>query len=285
MGWRLSAAIPASVIADVPHLREKTGKLGAIARACSIFGVWEVLLYPDDAKHDQKADLELCSEILRFVETPQYLRRQLFGLSPNLRFTGVLPPLQTPPHDVPHTLEECRVGDVREGVVVSGQRGHRSVDAGLQKRFEFDGDVPVGARVTIRIEALGEHPRCKIADTSEIPAYWGYRVRQTKFKLANLLEREEFDLKIGTSRYGRLARDVWPAIANSMRNAGSILVAFGSPRAGLREILEQEGKTPEDVFDYFVNVVPDQQVSTVRTEEALLVSLNALSLIRLGGLP
>ena len=86
-GRKLSVAVPASVISDIPHLREKTGRLGAIARACSIFGVNEIILYPDDAGRDQKADLELCGEILNFLETPQYLRKRLFRLSPNLRFT------------------------------------------------------------------------------------------------------------------------------------------------------------------------------------------------------
>ena len=33
----------------------------------------------------------------------------------------------------------------------------------------------------------------------EISIYWGYRVKQSKFKLATLLEKEKFDLRIGTS--------------------------------------------------------------------------------------
>lgn len=273
-------AVPASVISDIPHLREKTGKLGAIARACSIFGVNEIILYADDARRDQKADLELCGQILTFLETPQYLRKRLFRLSPSLRFTGVLPPLQTPPHDVPHTLEACKVGDIREGVVVAKQKGKLAVDAGLDKPFESDGDLPIGTRLTVKITEIEKTLGGEIVDDAKIRIYWGYRVRQPKFRLGSLLEKEKFDLKIGTSRYGTRILDVWSEITNSMKKAGSILIAFGSPRLGLIEILRQEGKAPQDVFDYFVNTAPRQKVSTVRTEEALLISLGLLNLMR-----
>jgi hypothetical protein len=56
------------------------------------------------------------------------------------------------------------------------------------------------------------------------------------------------------------------------------LIVFGSPKRGLQEILKQEGKTPEEAFDYFINTVPNQNVSTVRTEEAILISLGILNL-------
>jgi predicted SPOUT superfamily RNA methylase MTH1 len=108
---RFSVALPASIVSDTPHLREKTAKLGAIARAMSIFGVNEVILYRDDPKRDQSEDVGLCSEILQFLDTPQYLRKRIFKLSPTLRFTGILPPLQAPHHNVPHTLSEVHVGD------------------------------------------------------------------------------------------------------------------------------------------------------------------------------
>ncbi len=119
---RFSVAIPASVVSDTPHLREKTAKLGAIARACSIFGVTEIILYPDDPHSDQGADLQFCSDILGYIETPQYLRRRLFKLSPTFQFTGILPPLQTPPHNVPSSASQLKVGDLRDGVVVGRSR-------------------------------------------------------------------------------------------------------------------------------------------------------------------
>jgi predicted SPOUT superfamily RNA methylase MTH1 len=40
----------------------------------------------------------------------------------------------------------------------------------------------------------------------------------------------------------------------------------------------QEKLDPKDVFNYFVNKAPDQQTVTVRTEEAILLSLGILNL-------
>ena len=278
---KLCVAIPASLVADTPHLREKTAKLGTIARACAIFGTHEIILYPDYAQQERTEDMELCERILRFIETPQYLRKRLFGLSPSLKYAGILPPLQIPPHDVPRSVHDCREGDVREGVVVARHDGSLEIDVGLERTLECQGALQVGTRITVRLTDVERNLVGEITDPTKISIYWGYRVKQSKFKLATLLEKERFDLRIGTSRYGANILDIWPKISSLMKNSGSILVAFGSPRLGLTEILSQEGKSPEGVFSFLINTVPEQNVVTVRTEEAMLVSLGLLNCMRL----
>ena len=67
MSPRTSVALPASIVSDTPHLREKTAKLGNIARSCSIFGVDQIIIYGDDPSQDQKQDLDTCTEILQFL--------------------------------------------------------------------------------------------------------------------------------------------------------------------------------------------------------------------------
>ncbi|MGP8069216.1 MAG: putative RNA uridine N3 methyltransferase [Candidatus Bathyarchaeia archaeon] len=62
-----------------------------------------------------------------------------------------------------------------------------------------------------------------------------------------------------------------------MNSVESVLVAFGSPRMGLPEILGQECRTPNGLFHFFVNSVSGQQVATVRTEEALFITLVSLT--------
>jgi predicted SPOUT superfamily RNA methylase MTH1 len=275
----LSLAIPGSLVSDTPHLREKTGKLGLVARACSIFGVTEIILYQDDARSYQKRDLDLCMEILGFVETPQYLRKRAFRLTRNLRFAGILAPLQTPPHDVPHSIREVNVGDLRDGMVVTRSRGNVMVDVGLERAFECLGDFPVGRRVTVRLASLTENPMAEIVvDSTRRSAYWGYRVMKARSSLGEFIEKGGFDLAIGTSRYGSPIADRWSSLVAAMKGARHILVAFGSPRMGLVDILRQENIPPQDVFDYFVNTVPNQNVSTVRTEEAILISLGVFTL-------
>jgi predicted SPOUT superfamily RNA methylase MTH1 len=280
-GRRTSVAIPASLVSDTPHLREKTGKLGLIARACSIFRVTEIVLYVDDARRDQKAELELCTQILRFIETPQYLRKRMFGLNPVLRYAGILPPLQTPPHDVPHTLEECKMGELREGLVIGSRGGTLSVDVGLGTVMQCKGDLRIGSRVTTRIVTLAGEFAGEIVDTgksSPRELYWGYSVSVADSSLDKFIKNHRFDLKIGTSRYGSSLQTLWPRFANSLKNATDLLIAFGSPKMGLKDILVQQGEAPENLFDYFINTVPDQSVSTVRTEEAIFISLAIFNL-------
>ena len=282
MSSGFSVAIPASLVSDTPHLREKTAKLGLVARACSIFGVKEIVVYPDDNKRDQRQDMELCLQILNFIETPQYLRKRIFRLSPVLKFTGILPPLQTAHHNVPVSVRESKVGDVREGVVIAKRGEKVQLDVGLEEPVEASGGWSVGKRLTVRLTSIGRDLVGEIVEPPKISIYWGYRVRQPKFRLGSLIEKEKFDLTIGTSRYGAQLQDVLSKIRDSLRSVGSVLVAFGSPRMGLKEILSQEGKRPEEVFDYYVNTVPEQNVSTVRTEEAILVSLGIFNFLKSG---
>src|SRR5208337_443950 len=136
MRSRTFVVLPASIVADTPHLREKTAKLGSIARSCSIFGVDQIIIYGDDPDHNQKQDFDTCVNILRFLETPQYLRRRLFSIGPDLRFVGILPPLQIPSHNVPRKARDCAPDDLREGVVAARTGDILNVDVGLESLVE-----------------------------------------------------------------------------------------------------------------------------------------------------
>jgi hypothetical protein len=239
------------------------------------------VVYADDLRREQKGDIELCMQILRFIETPQYLRKRIFRLTSNLRYTGILPPLQTPPHNEPHSIRECKVGDWREGVIVGGRGGNLLVDVGLEKVLEAHGDYPVGRRVTARITKIASKLEGDTVDKMSVNAYelsrsetyWGYQVTNANSPLGKFVKNRDFDLKIGTSRYGSPVGSVWPQLTASLKTAKQMMIAFGSPKTGLHEILAQEGETPENTFDYYLNTVPEQAVSTVRTEEAILISL------------
>ena len=281
-GFTLSVALPASIVSDTPHLREKTAKLGLVARACTIFGVSQIILYPDDARRNLTSDLELSAELLRYLDTPPYLRKKLYGLSPSFQFAGILPPLQSPPHNVPGSATECKLGDMRVGIVISRRSDSVTVDAGLERSIVCPSDLPVGERLTLRLTGLGKTLTGEIVDESKIHIYWGYRVKRTKSKLSSLLEKERYELRIGTSRYGTEVQNVWSEMSKSLRSVKSVLIAFGSPKMGLKEILQREGVGSDAVFDFLVNTVPEQNVATVRTEEAVLVTLGLLNVMRFG---
>jgi len=105
----LAIAVPASVIADTPHLREKTSKIGFIGRAAAIFQVNEIIVYADDPKTSQNRDLALIATLLRYMETPQYLRKRLFELKPELKYAGILLSLRTPHHPLQGKIRELSV--------------------------------------------------------------------------------------------------------------------------------------------------------------------------------
>ncbi|HUK27824.1 MAG TPA: RNA methyltransferase [Candidatus Acidoferrales bacterium] len=277
----VSVAIPASLVSDTPHLREKTAKLGVLARACSIFGVSEIVIYLDDERRGLTTDLDLCVEILSFLQTPPYLRKKLYGIRPSLKYAGILPPLQSPHHNVPRSISESKIGDLRVGIVSSHCSGRIQVEAGLERPLSCRGDLPVGSVLTLRVTEVGGVLAGEVVDESKIHIYWGYRVRRAKSKLSRLLEEERYELKIGTSRYGIQVQDVWSEIGKSLRDVKSVLVVFGSPKLGLMEILGQDGLSPESKFDFFINTIPEQNVATVRTEEAVLVTLSLLNMMNM----
>src|SRR5438128_8247573 len=111
----VSVALPATLTLDIPHLREKTARLGFVSRALATFRVEEVIIYRDRPGPEVDREASLIEKMLTYIETPQYLRRLLFKMDPDLRYAGTLPPLRTPNHRDKQNLSP---GLLREGLVV-----------------------------------------------------------------------------------------------------------------------------------------------------------------------
>jgi methyltransferase len=275
---QLAIAIPASVIADTPHLREKTAKIGYIARAAAIFRVDEIIVYADNPKVNQRRDLEFVALLLRYLETPQYLRKRLFELKPELQFAGILPPLRTPHHPQQGTIRNLKVGDFREGVVVSKTKEGATVDIGVEKNAVLSNvQVEVNQRLTLKIVKVAGHVEVQITRKAEVPVYWGYSVSVEGGTLRGMLETRKFDLTIATSKLAPRFQEAVGALASKWYKAGNVLVLFGAPTRGLFEIAKDEGADLEALVDFVLNTVPDQGTETVRTEEAVLATLAILN--------
>jgi predicted SPOUT superfamily RNA methylase MTH1 len=274
---KLSIAIPVSIISDVPHLREKTSKVGLIGRAAAIFRVDEIIVYPDNLRVNQAADTDLIATLLAYMDTPQYLRKKLFTLKPELRYAGVLPPLRTPHHPLNRKMKNLRVDEYREGVTLSKRKNGVFVDIGVEKpAFIPNAELSTGKRVTVRITTIDKHIEAELASRDEIPEYWGYTVAADKLPFGKMVKTRGFDLTVATSKHGVPFAKVAERIAERWES-GKILVAFGSPTRGLYEIVEQEGLNLEEIVDFVVNTVPMQGTETIRTEEALIASLAVLN--------
>jgi len=252
--------------------------VGLIGRACAIFRVDEIIVYADNPREKQTADLGFIATLLNYLETPQYLRKRLFKLEPQLQYAGILPPLRTPHHPASGKVWTLKVGDYREGVVVSQAKEGLLVDVGTEQlALMRDKQHAVGERLTLQIVKTSGRIEVQAAERSEVPDYWGYVVTAQRDSLTRAVQDAGADLVVGTSRKGSDFADVTDKLAERWTAAGSILAVFGSPARGLHEIASDEGLRLEELMDFVVNTVPGQGTETVRTEEAVLASLAVLN--------
>ena len=203
--------------------------------------------------------------------------------APDLRAAGALPPL-----DAPHHARADEWTPWREGVVLAGVAGAGSVvDVGLDAPALLSAPLRAGARVTVRLgevrtaagavpDALAPSaPLGAIAGALAPPGeprdaagtYWGYTVRvAASLRDALAGGRAPYDWTVGTSERG-----VSAGAAKRATPFTAALVVFGGP-AGL----EAADPGAPALFDAWVNTCPGQGSRTIRTEEAVLVSLAVL---------
>jgi predicted SPOUT superfamily RNA methylase MTH1 len=278
---KVSIAIPASFISDIPHLREKTFRTGLVGRAAAIFRIDEVIVYPDMPNVDQTRDVELIVLILSYIETPQYLRKKLFRIRSELRYAGVLPPLRTPHHPVINRLKKLDIGEYREGIVVSSSTKGSFVDVGVEQPALIQRkQLPLNTRVTVEITRLQKQFLAILVSREKPKTYWGYKVATSNVPLGQLVKRRGFDLVIMTSRMGKAIIEVMEKLREKWKVSDNVLVAFGAPAQGLYEILAHERLKLEEVSHFILNTIPCQGTKTVRTEEAIYTTLAILNTLR-----
>jgi methyltransferase len=272
---QLSVALPASFTKDVPHLREKTSRVGLVARSLAIFRVDEVVIYSDETSRSSESEGRLFEKLLAYQETPQYLRKALFKQDPDLQFSGILPPLRMPSHP---SLAEPRIGEIREGLVV--ESGASSlVNAGFRAAVQVPSKLRLLERVTIRLIRISPQLQGEQLEATRLPIYWGFRVTRTNLTLGRLIRSRSQDLRISTSRRGKVVRDVLNDLTVRWKSSQRPMVVFGSPSEGVPEILAKEGADLGKVFDFNLNMIENQGVETVRTEEAVLATMSILNLL------
>lgn len=253
---RLSVAIPDSALADESTRLDKTRKASVIARACAIFGVQTVYVYGNRA---DKSDVSLLSTILRYAETPQYLRRRLFPRLNELKYAGVIFPLQIPSHMVTSESARIKEGDIRDGVVTLS-RGSKFVDVGLDRLITYHGSARAGTRITVKFKTSPPEFTIKEIQRNEADAYWGYEIK-LRASLIELLRAWDGNI-ILTSRRGRIHTG-----RAKREQKTNTLVVFGTTSQGLPVLLGNQIKKIQNATMY--NFFPNQRSATVRLEEAL----------------
>ncbi|XP_052188893.1 uncharacterized protein LOC127799172 [Diospyros lotus] len=290
----VSIAVPGSIIDNAQSLELATRLAGQIARAATIFRIDEVVIFDSksgsmngstvdamyDVSDDDESGAAFLMSILCYLETPQYLRKNLFPKHNSLRFVGLLPPL-----DAPHHLRKHEWAPYREGVTLKEPAPNRTgtlVDVGLSKNVLIDKVLEPGIRVTV---AMGtdrnldaDLPRQVVSSSrprEELGMYWGYKVRYASNVSSVFKESPHkggYDHLIGTSEHGQFIKSS-ELMLPSFRH---LLIAFGG-LAGLEECIEEDnnlkGKNVEEIFDSYLNTCPNQGSRTIRTEEAIFISL------------
>jgi predicted SPOUT superfamily RNA methylase MTH1 len=272
----ITIAVPASMVAEITNLRDKTTVLGQLGRAAAIYRVDQVIIY-----RDQPDESLLMKYILGYLETPQYLRRHLFDVRPELQYVGILPPLRTPHHPIKERLSQVDVGEFRDGVVVDGSGFNYRVDVGLDALMVVRGKPPVkGSRVTTEIMQTEPEFSGRRVKKKDVPLYWGYDLRGHNRGLSDLVYSPEWDVTINTSRMGDEFKSVKAQLEKDWASVEKTLIVFGSYKEGINEIISHEGKHAEEMFKYIVNTIPEQGTATVRTEEAVMSTLAILNMFK-----
>lgn len=264
---KLSVAIPESSLSDESVKMDKTRKISVLARACAIFQVDTIYIYQEG---NYKEDSNLMITVLKYLETPQFLRKRLFPKMNDLKFAGVLQPLKIPSHITPANPKKIKQGDIREGIIVS-VKGKRFVDVGVNQLIAYFGKENIGKRVTIQFKTGYPDFTIKEIQRNDVHSYWGYAVKER----ANLfsLMKEWKGNTIITSRKGRTATK--EQLTKYLKTDEPILIVFGSPEKGVHEILGSKMKNIQNAKT--LNFFPNQATETVRLEEALLGTLSIIN--------
>jgi len=257
----MEIAIPSSSLINEKDEKIKTYKVGMIARAASIFRVRTIYIYKDPVLDESN----LIKDILEYLETPQYLRREIIPIKKSLKYVGLLPPLHLPSHK-PKTL---KINEVREGVVRRCTDGHAWVDIGVKPLASLKGKYKRGARVTVRV--CSKNPL--VVEEAKPPDYWGYKVK--KVELKEILKKENVVI---TSR-----RCKTPSIEDIRQSVDNPIVVFGNPEDGVFEIAERLGIQVNEISKECWNTVPMQGSKTVRLEEAIFATLAIINVVKYWG--
>jgi predicted SPOUT superfamily RNA methylase MTH1 len=268
--YHLSIAIPSSLTVETQDPKLRAYKVGQVARAAAVFRVQEIAVFKDPRQPDAREIVTL----LKYAETPQYLRKHLFGQTELLRYAGVLPPLRMPHHMVNPSLEE---GQYRDGVVLRhnelidvGTDARAWVDVGATSPLPAAETMPAGKRVTVRIYSRDGVFWCT---PEKSPYYWGYRT-VTYPSLTQVLAKADYAI-VASVKGRSITCDLLAGVAEKLK--GKVTVVFGSPDRGVSSILRDENRSLSECTDTVLNLVPQQGTMTVRTEEAVFTALALLN--------
>ncbi|MCD6278876.1 MAG: hypothetical protein J7J11_04275 [Desulfurococcales archaeon] len=273
--YPLTVVFPSSNLNIYPTLREKTEVAGIIARILATYRVDNIIVFRD--RESIKEDFELLQVILNYLVIPPYLRKKIVPLVPELKYVGLLPPLNIVTHNPEG--KDPEVGDVREGVITAswGRVARTYIGYKKQCRVSSLTELSPGARILVKITSV-RPLKGEATDPDKLKIYIGYRVfsASSDDELFSILSKLN-GVVVLTTKDGMSYHDIKlrKAIIAEAVSTGGLVLLFGNPKHDFNELAEAVLKRINVRFR--VNFIPYQGVYAVRTIEALSAVLAQLS--------
>ncbi len=273
---RLNILIPSTFTSNLKNRIVRTYVIGSLARSLGIGRATNVIVYHDKDKYfDSNALGRYIVKVLKYAVTPPWLKKYVFPLSPEDRYLGVVPPLQINAHISDNGPRVWGVVDqIKDGKAQIRYRVNKKwynfvisksmlSDFGYPKKVYQLVPVDSSSKAVIPYYELGREK------------YIGYFPHYSPSNLHHAITqvRKRFGgIVIGTSRKGTFFEDT--NIAHKLKTSKTVTIVFGGPNRGIFEI---DGFRRRD-FDYIINIMEHQETKSLRTEEAVLLTLCKLGL-------
>ena len=263
---KLSIFVPNSFLAESKDSKIRTYKVGLIGRYAALFRANNIVIYNDNSDGGSRDDALYMKTILEYMDTPQYLRKQVFPITPELKNVGILQPLRTPHHPA---TDEANVGDFRKGLTTKRVRKGTMVDIGVGRLALCKEKLSVNKVLSFRIEKLGKEILIEPDEPDSV--YWGYDVITSDSNLYDSITMMKN--KPDLVKYAPNINSILDEVQTSIQQANHVAILFGGPYSGINSLIN------ERKLDYEVNTVPKQGTETVRTEEAVASTLAILNIL------
>ena len=241
-----------------------------MARTCAIFKVNQIFIYQDGKQN--KNDSALLSTSLKYLETPQYFRKEIFPKTQLLKYAGVLQPLNISSHLTTSNQKMIKIGDIRDALIIN-YKGKKFLDIGINKHIQYFGKMKSGTRIAIQIKTIQPELTTKEISRDDIKDYGGYNVKE-RSNLLSILSTWKGKI-ILTSKKGKNFSKL--DTKKITKPDEPILVVFGTTNKGVYDILGSDIKKIQNanIFNFF----PNQGTQTVRLEEAILGTLSIINIL------
>ncbi|MCE4615165.1 MAG: hypothetical protein F7B60_06530 [Desulfurococcales archaeon] len=246
--------IPSSILSVEPTLELKTLTVSRIARILGIFQADGVIIYCDERKN---GNFKTFCSVLKYLLMPPYLKKYV-KKSETLRKVGIAYPLNLAIHNVTTNL---KLDPIRLGLVVESSDRRVEVDIGLDKPI----GIKTNSRYRLNSLILVNVNEGRIINEEKY--YTGFtihcvnRIQDLHKIILNIKPDGIFGTSVKGTPLERCSK-CWIAKKRAF--------VFGGPSKGIKSIY----KGIE--YDEVLNTLKDQGTTTIRTEEAICITLSKL---------